>query len=140
MPMANKEDSMKEILDYNFSQEVVCKAVDNDFWSETISNYEPLKIKEESRKGGIVDYSIDFEGEEINFNFSISNDTQLSIIFLEALSQGKEFDSWKDIYGNERTLESTKPSEFQKLIEDNYLTEEYREPLNDFLHDYIWDK
>jgi hypothetical protein len=138
--MTNRDDSIEDITEYNLSQEIVCKAADSDSWSETINNYEPLKIEEESRKGGIVKYTVDFEGDEINFNFSLSNDLQLSIIFLEALSQGKEFDSWEDIYGDKRNLESTKPSEFQKLIEDNYLSESYQEPLNEFLHDYFWEE
>jgi hypothetical protein len=138
--MTNRDDSIEDITEYNLSQEIVCKAADSDSWSETINNYEPLKIEEESRKGGIVKYTVDFEGDKINFNFSLSNDRQLSIIFLEALSQGKEFDSWEDIYGDKRNLESTKPSEFQKLIEDNYLSESYQEPLNEFLHDYFWEE
>jgi hypothetical protein len=138
--MTNRDDSIEEIIEYNLSQEALCKAIDRDYCKEVIEDYEPLEIEEESTRGGIVDYSIDFEGEQIDFNFSLSNDLQLSIIFLEALSQGKEFDSWEDIYGDKRNLESTKPSEFQKLIEDNYLPEKYQEPLNDFLHDYIWEE
>jgi hypothetical protein len=138
--MTNRDDSIEEIIEYNLSQEALCKAIDRDYCKEVIEDYEPLEIEEESTRGGIVEYTVDFEGEQIDFNFSLSKNQQLDIIFLEALSQGKEFESWKDIYGEERTLNDVKPSEMRNIIEDNYLPESYQEPLNEFLHDYFWEE
>lgn len=131
-------DSIDNITDYGFQEEIISKAAVPTEWSDT-HDYGPLTVEERSKESGEVLYQLEFEGyKDIDIAFRLSHTHYPSIHFVEALSQGHSFDVWRDIFGETYSRSQMEEKDVSNLVEDGKLPEEYARPLNNFLHDLVW--
>lgn len=137
--MTTENQSIDEILDYGLNSEIIGKTTDRKKWSKEL-NYGDLKVTEESIRGGSVQYSLDFEEYGIlEIRYSFAGRENKNIYLIEALSQGKNFNIKSEIFESDYPQKQIYDWGLTDVLEHNKIPEEYREPLNEFMHDIFWE-
>lgn len=136
------DEKIDFIEDLDFQESLLKKAsVPNTLSNEL--DYEELDVTEESGRGGELRYEISFTDSntlEIKYRHS---DKSRNIYMIEALSRGMDAKNAEKIYeGDSYNQARDYFSDLPELIEDrggkSFLAEEYQEPLNNFLSEFIW--
>lgn len=135
----SRKQVLQEIKKLDPRPEIKSKAV---LPKERTENYEYglLEVEENLSHGGIINFNLKFgEYDEFEATYSISRDTGRKFQLLEGLSRGEDYSIWERIYSDSYSSSSFKEHNIETLLENDKLPEDYREPLNNFLHDVFWE-
>ncbi|MFQ3275598.1 MAG: hypothetical protein ACI9LV_000252 [Candidatus Nanohaloarchaea archaeon] len=140
--IGGKLDKVEEIKNYSFQEEFTSRAVVSLEPEENRSlKYGLLNVTEDATGKGELAYTIEAEEyPDLEISFLLQDVPQKRIRFLEAVSQGHSFDVWSKFYSGDYNDSPLEENIIDGGFGDDQLPEEYRESLNDFLHDVIWEE